>query len=87
MPTWKNMTNVTFDEIHIGATASLTRSLSQIDIELLALVTGDADPFHLSTNGETGRKSASTTEAVGAEALVAAVLGTKLPGPGDEDCA
>ncbi len=82
MSTWKNMTNVTFDEIQPGATASLTRSLSQIDIEVLALVSGDVDPFHLSTNGQTGRNAASSTEAVGAEALIAAVLGTKLPGPG-----
>jgi hypothetical protein len=29
MATWKNVTNVTFDEIQVGASADLTRSLSQ----------------------------------------------------------
>jgi phosphate acetyltransferase len=83
MPTWNNMTNVTFDEIQVGASASLTRALSQTDVELLALVSGDVDPFHVAGNGAAGaRADASTTQAIGAEALVAAVLGTRLPGPG-----
>jgi phosphate acetyltransferase len=83
MPTWNNLTNKTFDEIQIGAEASLTRTLSQTDIEVLALVSGDVDPFHVEGNGAAGvRADARTTEAVGAEALIAAVLGTQLPGPG-----
>jgi phosphate acetyltransferase len=83
MPTWDNLTNTTFDEIQAGAEASLTRTLSQTDIEVLALVSGDVDPFHVTGNGASGvRSDTSTTEAVGAEALVAAVLGTRLPGPG-----
>jgi phosphate acetyltransferase len=76
------MTNVTFDEIQAGASASLTRTLSQTDIEVLALVSGDVNPFHVEANGSTEERDASTIEAAGAEALVAAVLGTKLPGPG-----
>ena len=83
MPTWNNLTNTTFDEIQAGAEASLTRTLSQTDVEVLALVSGDVDPFHVAGNGAAGvRTDASTTEAAGAEALVAAVLGTRLPGPG-----
>ena len=50
---------------------------------MLALVSGDVDPFHIAGNGSSVvRADTSTTEAAGAEALVAAVLGTKLPGPG-----
>jgi phosphate acetyltransferase len=83
MAKWNNMTNVTFDEIQAGASASLTRTLSRTDIEVLALVSGDVDPFHVDGNGTAaGRSDARTTEAAGAEALVAAVLGTRLPGPG-----
>jgi phosphate acetyltransferase len=83
MATWKNVTNVTFDEIQVGASADLTRALSQTDVELLALVSGDVDPFHVAADGAAGaRPDASTSGPVGAEALVAAVLGTKLPGPG-----
>jgi phosphate acetyltransferase len=77
-----NVTNVTFDEIRAGATASLTRTLSQTDIEVLALVSGDVDPFHIAEDGAEVRHDARTTEAAGAEALIAAALGTRLPGPG-----
>ncbi len=81
MAKWNNMTNVTFDEIQPGASASLTRTLSQTDIEVLALVSGDADPFHVVGDGAV-RPDTSTTESAGAEAIIAAALGTKLPGPG-----
>jgi phosphate acetyltransferase len=83
MAKWTNMSNVTFDEIEPGASADLTRTLSQTDIQVLALVSGDVDPFHVKANGDaSSRRDANTIEAAGAEALVAAVLGTKLPGPG-----
>ncbi len=83
MATTTKMTNVTFDEIEIGASAMLTRTLSQTDIEVLALVSGDVDPFHLAANGASDARSRpGATEAAGAEALIAAALGTRLPGPG-----
>jgi phosphotransacetylase/acyl dehydratase len=82
MAKWNDMTNVTFDEIEAGASASLSRTLSQTDIEVLAIVSGDVDPFHVQSNGARLERDASTIEAAGAEALIAAVLGTKLPGPG-----
>jgi phosphate acetyltransferase len=83
MPQWNNVTNVTFDEIQVGASASLDRTLSQTDIEVVALVSGDVDPFHVVGNGAAGaRPDSRSTEAAGAEALIAAVLGTRLPGPG-----
>lgn len=83
MAKWTNLSNVTFDEIKPGATAELSRTLSQTDIEVLALVSGDVDPFHIKKNGDAaGLRDANSIEAAGAEPLVAAVLGLKLPGPG-----
>ncbi len=77
------LTNVTFDEIEIGASASLSRSLTQTTLEVLALLSGDVDPFVLEGNGvDDIRPDASCAEAAGAEALIAAVLGSQLPGPG-----
>ncbi len=77
------LTNVTFSEIEIGATASLSKTLSQTEVEVIALLSGDFDPFVLEGNGLEGvQPDANSTEAAGAEALIAAVLGTKLPGPG-----
>ncbi|HWP90723.1 MAG TPA: bifunctional enoyl-CoA hydratase/phosphate acetyltransferase [Thermodesulfobacteriota bacterium] len=77
------MSNTTFEEIEIGATATLTRILSKTDIEVLALVSGDANPFHIKSEDDFEVQSdANATQGVGAEALVSAALGTKLPGPG-----
>ncbi len=77
------MTNVTFAEIQIGATARMSRTLSQTELEVLALLSGDIDPFVLQGNGvDEIRPDASVAEAAGAEALIAALLGTRLPGPG-----
>ena len=79
----ENVKNVTFDEIRVGATAEFRHTLSQADVELLALVSGDVDPFHLTGEGAArARPDARTTEAVGAQAIIAAALGTRLPGPG-----
>lgn len=77
------MTNVTFSEIEIGASASLSHTLSQTSLEVVGLLSGDVDPFMLKGAGlDEIRPDSTSIEAAGAEALVAAVLGTKLPGPG-----
>jgi acyl dehydratase len=79
----ENIKDVTFDEIRVGMSAEFRRVLSQPDIELLALVSGDVDPFHLTGEGAASvRPVARSTEAVGAQALIAAALGARLPGPG-----
>jgi phosphate acetyltransferase len=79
----ENVKNVTFEEIRVGANAEFRHTLSQADIELLALVSGDVDPFHLTGEGAAvARPDARTTGAVGAQAIIAAALGTRLPGPG-----
>jgi hypothetical protein len=65
----------------VGATDSLTRTLTQTVIEVLALFTRDASPFHIESDGIEIRQDAKETQAVGAD-FVSAVLGTQLPGPG-----
>ena len=39
--------NRTFDEIAVGESASLTRTLSKDDIALFAVMSGDVNPTHL----------------------------------------
>ncbi len=75
--------NRTFDEIGVGEEASLSRRFEQQDLDLFALITGDVNPVI------TDRAFASTDalHQVAAHGLlggglIAAVLGTKLPGPG-----
>jgi acyl dehydratase len=77
-----SMCNLTFDEIEIGATASFTRKLTPNMIEVLALVSGDVNPFHLKENGNEARMDSNVTQAAGAGAFIYATLGTQLPGPG-----
>ncbi|HET6488588.1 MAG TPA: hypothetical protein VFG28_02410, partial [Syntrophales bacterium] len=81
----KELTNVTFEEIKIGATAELTVTLTQSQIDLAAMVSGDVDAFYLMQPGDADkRQEARTTEAAGAEAIISILLGTRLPGPGSK---
>src|SRR5262245_37798010 len=76
-----SLTNVPFDEIHVGDTANVSRKLNSSEVEALALVGGDVDAFHIA-NGETGRSDQFKAKSVGAEALLSGLLNRKLPGPG-----
>lgn len=39
--------NRTYDEIKVGDSVSLTRTLTQQDIELFAVMSGDVNPVHV----------------------------------------
>jgi phosphotransacetylase/acyl dehydratase len=78
----ENLTNQTFDEIAIGATAELSRSLTRTGVEALAMMSGQIDPCMLEGERTGDAIADDRANAAGAEALVAAVLGSKLPGPG-----
>jgi len=77
-----NLTNVTFDEITIGASAELSRTLTRTGFEVLAMLSGQIDPCMLENEQASNVVADDRAHAAGAEALIAAVLGTKLPGPG-----
>src|SRR3954471_17042370 len=77
----ESFSNTTFDEIKIGDTASVKRRLSKSEVEALALVGGDVDPFQIG-DGKCDSGDAVRTKAVGAEALLSGLLNRKLPGPG-----
>lgn len=75
--------NRTFDDIAIGDTATLERTLTLEDIQLFAALSGDINPSHVDP------KFAASTQfqeivahGMWGGALISAVLGTKLPGPG-----
>ncbi len=75
--------NKTFDEIRVGDTATLSKTLTRDDISLFAAVSGDLNPTHLDPvfaaekgfNGE-------VAHSMWAGALVSSILGNDLPGPG-----
>jgi enoyl-[acyl-carrier protein] reductase I len=75
--------NRIFDELEPGDSASLTRILGRRDIELFAIVSGDVNPAHLDpAYAETSLFHEVIAHGMWGGALVSAVLGTKLPGPG-----
>lgn len=75
--------NKTFDEIQIGDSADLTRTLKHEDIELFAVMSGDVNPAHVDedyANSDMFHKVIA--HGMWGGALISAVLGTELPGPG-----
>ena len=75
--------NLTFDEIKVGDTASLVRTLTYKDIEVFAIMSGDINPAHVD---ESFTKSDMFHKIVAhgmwGATLISTVVGTQLPGPG-----
>jgi phosphotransacetylase/acyl dehydratase len=75
--------NRTFDELKVGDSASLARTLTRADIELFAVMSGDVNPAHL--DDEYARSDMFhkvIAHGMWSGALISTVLGTQLPGPG-----
>ncbi len=77
------ITNRCFNEINIGDSASITRRLTQKDIKLFAVMSGDVNPAHMD---EDYAKDSMFHEVIAhglwGGSLISTVLGTILPGPG-----
>jgi phosphate acetyltransferase len=75
--------NRLFDEIAIGDSAVLERTLTEQDITLFAVMSGDINPAHVDHEYAT---SSRFREVIGhgmwSGALISTVLGTDFPGPG-----
>lgn len=70
-------------ELQIGEAAEISRQLRREDIELFAAVSGDMNPAHLDEDyAETTQFHGIIAHGMWSGALISAVLGTKLPGPG-----
>lgn len=75
--------NRTFDELNIGDTAELTRTLKHDDIELFAIMSGDVNPAHVDEDfAKSDMFHRVIAHGMWGGALISAVLGTELPGPG-----
>ncbi|WP_374489812.1 bifunctional enoyl-CoA hydratase/phosphate acetyltransferase [Zoogloea sp.] len=75
--------NRTFDEIAVGDSAQLSRTLTAEDINLFAVMSGDVNPTHVDPEFA---RSSQFREVVGhsmwGSVLISSVLGTEFPGPG-----
>src|SRR5689334_25175927 len=72
-----------FEDLSVGMTETLTKTVSSNDVVGFAELTGDRNPIHLSEHF-----AAKTTfggriaHGLYTASLISAVLGTRLPGPG-----
>jgi phosphate acetyltransferase len=74
-----------FDEIRIGDTASLTRTLTRADVKTFAVLSGDVNPTHV--DDDHVRKYGDgrlVAHSMLGGALISSVLGNELPGPGTQ---
>lgn len=75
--------NHTFDEISVGQSAQLLRTLSTRDIQAFAAVSGDLNPAHLDAEYANHTLFHGViAHGMWGGALVSALLGTQFPGPG-----
>ena len=75
--------NRTYDDLAVGDSAELVRTLRKEDVELFAVLSGDVNPAHV--DEDFARSDAFhkvIAHGMWGGALISAVLGTELPGPG-----
>jgi phosphate acetyltransferase len=77
------ITNKTYEEIAVGDHAEITRTLKLQDIELFAVMSGDVNPAHVDAEyAKTNMFHGVIAHGMWGGALISAVLGTEMPGPG-----
>ena len=70
-------------KLELGATASVTKQVTEMDIVAFAQLSGDVNPVHLNdAYAAQTRFKKRIAHGMLSAGLVSAVLGTKLPGPG-----
>lgn len=75
--------NRVFDEINIGDSASLKRTLTQKDIEIFAIMSGDINPAHVDAEyAKNDMFHKVIAQGMWGASFFSTVLGTELPGPG-----
>ncbi|HAG95038.1 MAG: 3-hydroxybutyryl-CoA dehydratase [Pseudomonadales bacterium] len=78
-----SLENTPFDELEVGMTATFSKTVSEEDIKLFAILSGDTNPIHLD------EEYAKTTPFGGCIAhgaicaiIISAAVATQFPGPG-----
>ena len=77
------ISNVTFDEIAIGDTATYTRLITNQEVEAFAAISGDHNPLHLDPDyAATTPFGECIANGMLTGALISAAIAMQLPGPG-----
>src|ERR1700722_13635560 len=75
--------NRTFDELKIGDSASINRTLTLKDIKLFSIMSGDVNPAHVDAEyAKDDMFHKIIGQGMWGASLLSTVLGTELPGPG-----
>jgi len=77
------MDGIAFEDLHVGQTASIGKTITEADILMFAAVSLDTNPVHL--NAEAAAASIfkeRVAHGMLSAGLISAVLGTQLPGAG-----
>ena len=74
-------TNRTFDEIDVGASETVTRTLITTEVEALSLAAGDVESYH-TRGADRALGKGPSTQGSAAAAILAGMLNRRLPGPG-----
>ncbi|QDB99477.1 MaoC family dehydratase [Mesorhizobium sp. 8] len=73
-----------FEDLRVGMSASITRTVTIEDIETFSAITGDSNPIHLDEEwASKTRFGGRIAHGMLTGGLVSAVMGTRLPGPGN----
>jgi len=79
----KYIENRTYDEIAVGDSATLVRTLKPEDIQLFAIMSGDINPAHVDPEyAHSSMFREVIAHGMWGGALISTVLGTQFPGPG-----
>ncbi len=71
------------DDLSVGQAASLGKTVTEADIALFAAVSGDTNPVHINAEAAAATPfKERIAHGMLSAALISAVLGTRLPGPG-----
>jgi acyl dehydratase len=77
------LTSITFDELFIGRSATMSRVVGEGDIRRFAAVSGDHNPLHMdaeyAADTQFGERIA---HGMFSGALISALIGMEFPGPG-----
>ncbi len=75
--------NHPYDEIQVGQSAELQRTLTRDDIVLFGKVSGDLNPTHVDPAFARGSAAGEITgHSLWSSGLISSLLGNVLPGPG-----
>lgn len=77
------MQGLFLEDLSVGQTADLTRTVAEGDLAAFAEVTGDTNPVHLDAAYAAGTAfKERIAHGMLSAGYISAVIGTKLPGPG-----